>query len=204
MVLEIVDLEFGYTAEERLFSAFSLTIKSGEITALTGPSGSGKSTLLELIGGRLKPKRGYIKAAAFSQIFQDPYTSFHPTYTIANQIADTASLQGAKELCERLLIDHELLGRRPHELSGGQLQRLSILRALLMKPQLILADEPTSALDNLAQLEVMKLIVSLTDRVGVLLITHDRTLAKWCADRIVEIGNLQREKRTESTEAINS
>ncbi|GHV02213.1 hypothetical protein AGMMS49521_3640 [Campylobacterota bacterium] len=187
-VLDIDDLEFGYTQNHKLFSKFSLSIDEGEIAALTGPSGSGKSTLLELIAGNLKAQKGSVKVARFSQIFQDPYTSFHPTYTIENQIADVAPLGEARALCERLKIDYALLGRKAHELSGGQLQRLSILRALLMKPQLILADEPTSALDNLTQLEVMKLLVGLLDSVGVLLITHDGDLADWCADKVVAIG----------------
>ncbi|MDR0664469.1 MAG: ATP-binding cassette domain-containing protein [Helicobacteraceae bacterium] len=188
MTLEIRDLEFGYDGERTLFNGFDLAIAKGEVVALAGPSGSGKSTLLELIARRLKPKKGTIKAARFSWIFQDPYSSFHPTYSIANQIADCAPLDDAPALCENLAIDYALLSRKPHELSGGQLQRASILRALLMKPELILADEPTSALDNLTQLEVMKLLVSLLDRVGVLLITHDLSIAGWCADRIVEIG----------------
>ncbi|MDR2152532.1 MAG: ATP-binding cassette domain-containing protein [Helicobacteraceae bacterium] len=188
MVLEIKGLEFGYDDARTLFSDFDLTIGKGEIVALVGPSGSGKSTLLELIAKRVKPKKGAIEAARFSWIFQDPYSSFHPTYAIANQIADCAPLDNANAICDNLAIDYALLKRKPHELSGGQLQRLSILRALLMKPELILADEPTSALDNLTQLEVMKLLVSALDRAGVLLITHDLALAKWCSDRVVEIG----------------
>jgi peptide/nickel transport system ATP-binding protein len=188
VVLEIGGLSFGYDADRALFDNFSLSIKKGEIVALAGASGSGKSTLLELIAKRLKPKSGTIKAARFGWIFQDPYASFHPTYSVANQIADIAPTDDAQYLCKYLAIDYGLLDRKPHELSGGQLQRLSILRALLMKPDLILADEPTSALDNLTQLEVMKLLVSLLDRAGILLITHDLALAAWCADRVVEIG----------------
>jgi peptide/nickel transport system ATP-binding protein len=187
VILEITDLAFGYNADQTLFRNFNMSIKKGEIVALVGPSGSGKSTLLELIAGRLRQKSGTIKAARFSQIFQDPYASFSPTYSIANQIADCAPIDDAPALCERLAIDYALLSRKAHELSGGQLQRLSILRALLMKPELILADEPTSALDNLTQLEVMKLIVALLDQSGVLLITHDLALARWCADSVKEI-----------------
>ncbi|MDR2639250.1 MAG: ATP-binding cassette domain-containing protein [Helicobacteraceae bacterium] len=188
MVLEIENLSFSYGGDRTLFDNFSLSIEKGEIVALAGESGSGKSTLLELIARRLKPKSGTIRAARFGWIFQDPYSSFHPTYSIANQIADAAPMKEAPRLCQYLAIDYELLDRKPHELSGGQLQRASILRALLMKPDLILADEPTSALDNLTQLEVMKLLVSLLNSVGILLITHDLALGAWCADRVVEIG----------------
>lgn len=187
-VLEIDGLSFGYTRENPIFTDFSLSLKKGEIVALVGPSGSGKSTLLDLAAGLLTPWSGTLKPARLSWVFQDPYSSFHPTYRIADQIIDVAPLEGHEALCEKLLIDPALLKRKPHELSGGQLQRLSILRALLMKPDLILADEPTSALDNLSQLEVMKLLVGLLDGAGILLITHDRDLAAWCADRIVSLG----------------
>lgn len=189
-ILSIKDLKFGYKKDKLIFDGFSLTLKKGEIVAVVGKSGSGKSTLFGLIAGFLKPKAGEVKVARFSQVFQDPYSSFSPTYTIKNQILDCAPLDGYEAICERLLIDPALLDRKPHELSGGQLQRVSILRALLMKPDLILADEPTSALDNISQLEVMKLFVGLLDGVGILLITHDLELASWCADRVVRLdGN---------------
>ncbi|BDY12074.1 hypothetical protein HCR_03860 [Hydrogenimonas cancrithermarum] len=185
--MKIEDLTFGYSEEKLLYRNFSLTLYAGEIVTILGPSGSGKSTLFELIAGNLKPMAGVIEKAPFSQVFQDPYSSFHPTYTIENQIADVAPLEGMNELCEQMGFARELLEKRPHELSGGQLQRASILRALLMKPRLLLADEPTSALDNLIQLDVMRLLLETLDRVGILMITHDRDLAKWCSDRVVEL-----------------
>ncbi|WP_456380976.1 ATP-binding cassette domain-containing protein [Hydrogenimonas sp.] len=187
IVLEIEELTFGYSKERLLYENFSLTLRKGEIVTILGPSGSGKSTLFELIAGNLKPMAGSIERASFSQVFQDPYSSFHPTYTIENQIADVAGTEGIGALCDRMGFERGLLKKRPHELSGGQLQRASILRALLMKPKLLLADEPTSALDNLIQLDVMKLLVGTLDRVGILMITHDRDLARWCSDRIVEL-----------------
>ncbi len=187
IVLEIKNLTFGYNKDNLLFKDFNLEVKKGEIVSIVGPSGIGKSTLFELIGGFLKPIRGEIKVKKISQIFQDPYTSFHPSYTIIDQISDVCKTKGIEELANQMKIEKELLQKRPHELSGGQLQRCSILRAIMMKPDLLLADEPTSALDNIIQLEVMKLLVSLLERVGILLITHDIDLAKWCSDRIVKL-----------------
>ncbi|WP_456450625.1 ATP-binding cassette domain-containing protein [Hydrogenimonas sp.] len=188
VVLAIENLTFGYTKEKLLYRDFSLTLRRGEIVTILGPSGSGKSTLFELIAGNLRPMAGRIERARFSQVFQDPYSSFHPTYTIVGQIADVAETAGIGELCAQMGFDPALLRKRPHELSGGQLQRASILRALLMKPKLLLADEPTSALDNLIQLDVMKLLLNTLKSVGILMITHDRDLARWCSDRIVELS----------------
>jgi len=187
-VLKIENLTFGYTKKKLLYKNFNLTLKKGEIVSIVGPSGSGKSTLLDLIIGELKPISGKIEAKKFSQIFQDPYSSFHPTYKIIDQIKDVASIENIEKISKSLNLNPSLLQKRAHELSGGQLQRCSILRALLMKPKLILADEPTSALDNIIQLEVMKTLVKLLDKVGILLITHDLYLAKWCSDKIVKIG----------------
>lgn len=187
VVLKIEHLTFGYSKERLLYEDFSLALKVGEIVTILGPSGSGKSTLFELIAGNLEPLSGTIERAPFSQVFQDPYSSFHPTWTIEDQIADVANLHGIENYCRMMGIDPELLKKRPHELSGGQLQRASILRALLMRPRLLLADEPTSALDNLIQLDVMKMLLKTIEDVGILMITHDRDLAKWCSDRIVEL-----------------
>lgn len=187
-VLKIKDLNFGYSKDKLLYKDFSLEVFRGEIVSIVGPSGIGKTTLFELIGGFLKPISGKIEVKKISQIFQDPYTSFHPSYSVINQIKDVCSIEGIEELAKTMQIEKSLLNKKTHELSGGQLQRCSILRAVLMKPDLILADEPTSALDNIIQLNVMKLLVGLLDRVGILLITHDLDLAKWCSDRIIKIG----------------
>ena len=186
-ILEIKDLTFYYDPKRVLYKDFSLTLHKGEVITIVGESGSGKSTLFELITGELKPVKGEIKASKFAQIFQDPYSSFHPSYNILSQIEEVASLEGLEEYLKVLNLEYNLLLQKPHKLSGGQLQRCSILRALLQKPKLILADEPTSALDNVVQLDVMKLLMRFLDRVGILMITHDEDLAKWASDDIVKL-----------------
>jgi len=187
LVLEIDSIDFGYRSKDFLYRDFSLSVRRGELVSIVGRSGSGKTTLFELISGHLKPVKGSIKSGRLAWVFQDPYSSFHPSYTILEQIEDVASTQGIGDLAEEMGIEQDLLKKLPHKLSGGQLQRCSILRALLMKPDLILCDEPTSALDNIIQLDVMKLMLKFLDRVGILLITHDMDLARWASDRIISI-----------------
>lgn len=187
-VLNIENISFGYSKDILLFDNFSLSLNEGEIKAIVGPSGVGKSTLFELILAHRKPFAGTIRSLSLSQVFQDPYSSFHPTYTIREQIREVTSMQGYELLLEQMGLEEAHLDALPHKLSGGQLQRCSILRSLLMKPKLLLLDEPTSALDNLNQLDIMKLIVKNIDGMGVLLITHDGDLARWCADEIVVLG----------------
>ena len=186
--MEIENLSFGYTSDKLLYDDFSLTLRPGEIKAVVGASGSGKTTLFEIILGNLKPLSGKLASSRVSQVFQDPYTSFHPSYSIISQIKDVAPLEGLELYLDEMDLDRALLDKQPHELSGGQLQRSSIVRALLMKPELLLLDEPTSALDNVIQLDVMKLLLKHLDKTAMLLITHELDLAHWCADEIIEIG----------------
>ncbi|MDA7817856.1 ATP-binding cassette domain-containing protein [Sulfurimonas sp.] len=186
-VLHVDSLTFGYSKDKLLFDDFSISLKKGEIKAIVGESGAGKSTLFELILNNLKPFSGTIKTSTCSEVFQDPYSSFHPSYSLINQISDIAELDDLDVYLESLNLDYELLLKLPHELSGGQLQRASILRAMLMKADVLLLDEPTSALDNVIQLEVMSLLIKHLDSMGMLLITHDLELAKWCADEVIVI-----------------
>ena len=186
-VLEIKNISFGYKKEELLFNDFSLTLNKGEVKAIVGESGAGKSTLFELIVNNLKPFSGTLKYTKLSEVFQDPYSSFHPSYSLINQIEDVALLDKLEYYLKSVNLEYKLLEKLPHELSGGQLQRASILRAMLMKPDLLLLDEPTSALDNVVQLEIMKMLMSHLDDMGILLITHDMELASWCANEIIKI-----------------
>lgn len=191
LVLQIKDLTFFYKKDNPIYDNFSLELKKGELVTIFGKSGTGKTTLFELILGSLKPIKGTIKKSNISMIFQDPYNSFHPTYTIFEQIKDVIKKELDKkeldELLGKLSLDKKLLEKKPHELSGGQLQRCSILRALLMKPELLLIDEPTSALDNIIAYDVMKLLVELLDSCAILLITHDLNMATWCSDKIIRL-----------------
>jgi len=186
-LLEVKNLSFGYKKDSLLFDDLSFSLKRGEIKVIVGASGAGKSTLFELILGNLKPLRGSVECKVASEVFQDPYSSFHPSYSLLNQIKDVASTDGLDEYLTKLNLDYKLLLKLPHELSGGQLQRASILRAMLMKSEILLLDEPTSALDNVIQLEVMKMLIGSLGDIGMLIITHDLELAKWCGDEIIEI-----------------
>jgi peptide/nickel transport system ATP-binding protein len=188
-VLEITNLTFGYHKSDLIYNNFNLLLKRGEIVSIVGASGSGKSTLFELITKNLKPNSGTIRTLKISSIYQDPYSSFHPSFTILEQLYEVASFEEEEleDLLVKVSIAKDLLLKKAHELSGGQLQRCSILRAILMKPDILLADEPTSALDNVIALDVMRLLMGFLKNFGILLITHDSDLATWCSDRIIQI-----------------
>lgn len=190
IVLQIDNLSFSYKKETPIYENFSMTLKKGELFTIFGKSGSGKTTLFELIIGSLKPQNGIVRKQSLSLIFQDPYNSFHPTFNIIEQIKDVLNYDFYKDMnnyLKELSLDESLLYKKPYELSGGQLQRCSILRALLMKPKLLLVDEPTSALDNIIAYDVMKLLIKYLDSCAILLITHDIDLATWCSDKIIRL-----------------
>ena len=192
MVLEIKKLTFGYKKNNFIFENFDLELKKGELKTIFGKSGSGKTTLFELILGNLKQQSGEIKKSKTAMIFQDPFSSFHPTYTIFEQIKDVANRDFKDEvdnILTKLSLEESILHKKPYELSGGQLQRCSILRAILLKPDLLLIDEPTSALDNIIAYDTMKLIVNLLSDCGILLVTHDIDMASWCSNEIIRLEN---------------
>ncbi|WP_228154712.1 ATP-binding cassette domain-containing protein [Aliarcobacter cryaerophilus] len=192
MVLEIKKLTFGYKKNNFIFENFDLELKKGELKTIFGKSGSGKTTLFELILGNLKQQSGEIKKSKTAMIFQDPFSSFHPTYTIFEQIKDVVNRDFKDEvdnILTKLSLEESLLHKKPYELSGGQLQRCSILRAILLKPDLLLIDEPTSALDNIIAYDTMKLIVNLLSDCGILLVTHDIDMAYWCSNEIIRLEN---------------
>ena len=192
MVLEIKKLTFGYKKNNFIFENFDLELKKGELKTIFGKSGSGKTPLFELILGNLKQKSGEIKKSKTAMIFQDPFSSFHPTYTIFEQIKDVVNRDFKDEvdnILSKLSLEESLLHKKPYELSGGQLQRCSILREILIKPDLLLIDEPTSALDNIIANDTMKLIVNLLSDCGILLVTHDIDMAYWCSNEIIRLEN---------------
>lgn len=189
-MLDINDLTFYYKKENPIYKDFSLKLQKGQLVTIFGKSGSGKTTLFELIIGSLKPIKGTINKLDVSMIFQDPFNSFHPTYKIIEQIKDVVQRDFTTELdslLKKLNLSKDILDKYSYQLSGGQLQRCSILRAILMKPKLLLIDEPTSALDNIIAYDVMKLLITFVEDSAILLVTHDLDMAKWCSDKIIRL-----------------
>jgi putative ABC transport system ATP-binding protein len=200
------------TVETQALRGVSLSIESGEFTALVGPSGSGKTTLLQLIGCLDQPTSGSVwvnghdvtrlnrnqradmRKGHIGFIFQ--FFALIPTLTAYENIEMPLLLNGhsAKERRERvmdLLKAVDLLDRannRPDQMSGGQQQRVAIARALAPKPSLILADEPTANLDTANGEQVMEIMTKLNKETGVTFVfaTHDPRVIKF-ARRVVTL-----------------
>ncbi len=184
-----------------LFEDVSLEIFQGGVFGVTGPSGCGKSSLGDALLGLIDPARGTVSRRSgnhpndFQKLYQDPVAAFPRKRTLGQTIADTARLCGARPgeietLRDRLGLAPGLLARRPGAVSGGELQRLSLLRVLLRNPSFIFADEPTSRLDPITQARVIALLTETTERDGtaLLLVSHDAALIRNTADTVLALA----------------
>jgi peptide/nickel transport system ATP-binding protein len=194
----------GLAAERggaRLFSGLSFDLGEGRILGVTGPSGCGKSTLGDVTLGLVPAAAGRIEPApalprtAFQKLYQDPVAAFPPHRTLGRTLADAARRHGQGQdridaLLPRLGLAPVLLTRRPAAVSGGELQRLALLRLLLVRPKFIFADEPTSRLDPITQKQVIALLCETaeTDGCAVMLVSHDPTLVSRTADHVLSLG----------------
>ncbi|WP_222707903.1 ABC transporter ATP-binding protein [Zeimonas arvi] len=202
----------------------SLEIGRGETLGLVGESGSGKTTLGQIVARLIEPDGGSMRfdgvdlgklrgralralRPRIQMVFQDPFASLNPRHRIRRIVTESAILAGVDpeeanrrllETLERVGLEASAADRFPHEFSGGQRQRIGIARALVMRPELIVADEPVSALDVSVQAQVLELLEQIRRDLGLalLFITHDLRVASQLCDRvavmqrgrIVEIG----------------
>ena len=200
------------TTKVKAVDDITLTINQGEIVGLVGDSGSGKTTLARVILNLTRKTDGNIvingvdldKAgrADIKQIrkdvavvFQDPASNLNPRQTVESSIMRPMIIHGvpkaeakqkAKEVLEMVKMDQRYLDSYPHQLSGGQLQRIAIARALALNPKVMILDEPTSALDISVQAQILNLLLDLQEEMGLtyLVITHDLNVIKYISDRI--------------------
>lgn len=194
-VLEARDLSLS-RGGQRLVNALSLRLGAGRILGITGPSGCGKSSLGDTLLGLFPPDGGQILRApglaptAFQKLWQDPVAAFPRRRRLGQTLHDVARLHSAEtgridDLLDRLRLAPALLSRWPGAVSGGELQRLALLRALLVRPRFLFADEPTSRLDPITQREIIALIADLarSDGLAIALVSHDPVLIERTADQ---------------------
>ena len=190
------------------------TVAGGARLGIVGESGSGKSTLLNILSGLDRPTTGHVRVgdirveAASSQalrrlrenlqiVFQDPFASLDPRMRIADIVSEPLIAAGVdkderiarvEEMIASVDLDADSLRRYPHQFSGGQRQRISIARALVTRPQILVADEPVSALDVSVRAQVLNLLTDLVDEYALtlLFVSHDLGVVKHlCSDVIV-------------------
>lgn len=205
---------FGTTRNQVLFDV-SLKVSQGTCLGILGESGSGKSTLGRVICGLLKPDTGEVKIQdvsvyasrngrknlqkRLSVVFQDYTTSANPRFRVKAIIAEGLAarernqkirldrLEETNRLLELVGLDPSYANRYPHELSGGQLQRVCIARAVACQPEIILFDEAISSLDAHTQVQIMDLLHNLKEKLGLtyIFITHDLTSVTYLCDDVL-------------------
>lgn len=184
-MLEARELTAGF-AGRAVFRAVSLRLAPGDILGLSGPSGVGKTTLGRVLAGLHSPLSGQLLLDGsplppsgiqpVQYLHQQPLAAMNPRWRIARVLAEAGPID--PQLCAAIGVSMDWLGRFPHELSGGQLQRVSILRALGAGPRYLIADEITASLDPLAQARIWRQLrrIAAVQRIGILAVSHDQAL----------------------------
>lgn len=184
-----------------LFDGLSFTIKKGEVVGIVGDSGCGKSSLgdallnlLPISAGKLTRANKAAKPHQWLKLYQDPPSAFSASVSLGQLLDDLVILHSIDKaritpLMARLSLPQEILQRNCLSVSGGELQRFAILRALLLDPVFLFADEPTSRLDPITAKEVTALLVELASEAGcaVLLVSHDSALIKKTCHQVVSL-----------------
>jgi cell division transport system ATP-binding protein len=211
-MIEFTDVVKSYSVGTQALRGVTMQIEDGEFAFLVGPSGSGKSTIIKLITGELKPTSGTVHVNGYSLerirkreipylrrtvgvVFQD--FRLIETKTVYDNVAFAMRVIGARrqEIRERVPYILELVGletksrRHPHELSGGEQQRLAIARALINNPSTIIADEPTGNLDPARSFEIMSLLQEINNLgTTILVVTHEMNLVERFNKRVIAIN----------------
>ena len=203
------------STEQLVLKNINLEINKGEIVSLAGESGCGKTTLANCILKLITPEKGeilfkgenilaYNKAKTFEyrrkiqMIFQNPYSSLNPKMKILDTLREPLVIHKEKDINEKIYEIIDMVGisksdlkKYPHEFSGGQRQRIAIARALILKPEIIVADEPVSALDVSICAQIINLLLDLRKKLNltILFISHDLNLVRYLSDRIAIMNN---------------
>lgn len=200
MKLEAKNVSFGYSKKNMILENICFAVNEGERVGLVGPSGYGKSTLSKLLAGYEVPDKGEILLdgkpipkegyCPVQLIYQHPEKALNPRWKMKDSLCE--GYEPNEEILKKIGIEEKWLTRYINELSGGEMQRFCIARALSRKTKFIICDEISTMLDAVTQAQIWKVLLDIAiDRnLGMVIITHNRKLAERVCTRIVNIDEL--------------
>lgn len=195
-MLELQNIAFSYGSRE-LFRGVGLRVEPGERVAITAPSGFGKTTLCSIAGGYVQPSEGRVLVDGaplpkrgkrpVQMIWQHPERVLDPRMRMRDSLLEGG--EPSEYLLSALGICEEWMSRYPHELSGGELQRFCIARALAANPRYLIADEISTMLDALTQAQLWGFLLEEAQRreLGMVIVSHSPALLQRCVTRIIDL-----------------
>lgn len=197
-MLEARNISFGYSKSNLLYTNLNLSILPGERVALTAPSGFGKTTLCQILAGYLQPTSGEVLVdgqplpkrgvCPVQMIWQHPEQVLDPRMRMRDSLAEAGDV--SQELLDDLGIRPEWMTRFPHELSGGEMQRFCIARALASNPRYLICDETSTMLDAVTQAHIWHVLVRYAEEheIGMVFVSHSPALTQRIATRILPLA----------------
>ena len=208
MLLKANNINFKYKKDKYILKDVSLAIDSSEVVGIIAPSGFGKTTLAKILAGYIEPSNGEVilegvdrKKGDFNTvqlIFQHPEKSVNPKWKMKKILNE--AYEPSEEMIEAMGIKKVWLNRWPSELSGGELQRFCVLRALSPKTKFLIADEMTTMLDAITQAQIWQVVIKYCkdNNIGLIVISHDKDLVNRICDRIINLEEKVEEELMEN------
>lgn len=205
MQLKAKNINFKYNDERYILKDIDFYVNSGEVVGLVAPSGFGKTTLAKILAGYITPESGEVVLEGCKRekngynpvqlIFQHPEKSVNPKWKMRKIINE--SFTPSKELIEAMGIKEGWMNRWPSELSGGELQRFCVIRALSPKTKFLIADEMTTMLDAITQAQIWNVVLDYAKKndIGVVVISHEKALVHKICDRVVNLEEFKEEQK---------
>ncbi|MBS7147253.1 MAG: ATP-binding cassette domain-containing protein [Intestinibacter bartlettii] len=205
MQLKASKINFKYNEDRYVLKDIDFYVNSGEVVGLVAPSGFGKTTLAKILAGYITPESGEVVIEGCRRekngynpvqlIFQHPEKSVNPKWKMKKIINE--SFTPSKELIEAMGIKEGWMNRWPSELSGGELQRFCVIRALSPKTKFLIADEMTTMLDAITQAQIWNVVLDYAKKndIGVVAISHEKALVHKICDRVVNLEEFKEEQK---------
>lgn len=199
MTLEAKNITFSYDGVKNILENFDLSVETGEKVCIFAKSGYGKSTLAKILAGYEQPNQGTVLLdgkplpakgyCPVQLIYQHPERAVNPKWRIREILEESGEIN--QHLLHHLEINGDYLNKYPAEVSGGELQRICIARALQGQAKFLIADEITTMLDAITQVEIWDLVLNHMEGKGLIVITHNRHLAEKICDTIFDLEQMQ-------------